>query len=59
MYEWSRFLSQNTIRNHELEGTQAHNGRVREREKKSEIVPFHVMKAYRGSKVLNCTLDGG
>jgi len=60
-FEWSRLLPLNTIRNHELEGTQEYNGRVREREreKKSEVVPVHVMKAYRGSRVLNFALDGG
>jgi len=59
-YEWSRLLLLNTIRNHELEGTQEYNGRVREREKKKrEVVPVHVMKAYRASRVLNFALDGG
>jgi hypothetical protein len=27
--------------------------------KKSEVVPVHIMKAYRGSRVLNFTLGGG
>jgi len=27
--------------------------------KKSEVVPVHVMKAYRGSRFLKFALDGG